>query len=190
MGTAASEAVENSRLVSVTIRRAVAGDETALSAVAGATFHLACPPHTTPESIAAFVRDVLSPDNFRAYLADPQRVLLIAEEAGVAVGYVMLVAGEPYDADVAATITLRPTVELSKIYVLESHLGRGIALALLDASVAASRELGVRGMWLGTNQLNVRAQRFYEKHGFARVGAKRFLVGDAWEDDYVFELPL
>ena len=27
----------------------------------------------------------------------------------------------------------------------------------------------------------------YEKHGFAIVGRKRFLVGDRWEHDYVLE---
>ncbi|HEU4756005.1 MAG TPA: GNAT family N-acetyltransferase, partial [Agromyces sp.] len=32
-----------------------------------------------------------------------------------------------------------------------------------------------------------RAIRFYEKHGFAIVGTKRFLVGDRWEHDYVLE---
>lgn len=177
-------------LVSVTIRRAGPGDEETLSDVASASFHLACPPHTTAAAIAMFVRDNLSPERFVEYLADPNRVLLLAEADDVAVGYVMLVGGEPYDADVAAAIKLRPTIELSKIYVLESHLGGGIALDLLEASVAEARTLGVHGMWLGTNQLNVRAQRFYEKHGFVRVGEKRFLVGDRYENDFVFELPL
>jgi RimJ/RimL family protein N-acetyltransferase len=42
-------------------------------------------------------------------------------------------------------------------------------------------------VWLGVNQLNERAQRFYAKSGFSKVGTKRFLVGDRYEDDYVFE---
>jgi RimJ/RimL family protein N-acetyltransferase len=37
---------------------------------------------------------------------------------------------------------------------------------------------------------DVRAQRFYEKSGFRRIGTKRFFVGDHWEDDFVFELVL
>jgi len=45
-------------------------------------------------------------------------------------------------------------------------------------------------MWLGVNQLNARAQRFYAKHGFERVGVKRFLVGDRFEDDFVYERAL
>ena len=37
---------------------------------------------------------------------------------------------------------------------------------------------------------NDRANRFYEKNGFVRVGTKQFLVGGKWEDDYVRELAL
>jgi ribosomal protein S18 acetylase RimI-like enzyme len=49
---------------------------------------------------------------------------------------------------------------------------------------------GAEGIWLGVNQENARAQRFYGKHGFDRVGAKRFLVGDRYEDDWVMERSL
>jgi ribosomal protein S18 acetylase RimI-like enzyme len=42
-------------------------------------------------------------------------------------------------------------------------------------------------VWLGVNQLNARANRFYEKNGFAIVGEKKFLVGGKAEDDFVRE---
>ena len=99
----------------------------------------------------------------------------------------MLVHGEPYDEQVASVVRQRPTTELSKIYVLPSAHGSGVAGDLLAAAVDAAREAGAAGMWLGTNQANVRAHRFYEKSGFERVGTRRFHVGGRWEDDYVFE---
>ena len=37
---------------------------------------------------------------------------------------------------------------------------------------------------------NERAQRFYAKSGFERVGTKRFLFGGVYEDDYVMERPV
>ena len=180
----------------VTIRPAGAGDAERLAEVAAATFALACPPHTTQESIAAFIRDVLSPERFTDYLADPTRDLFLAEEGeaedreAVAVGYAMVVTGEPSDGDVRAALALRPTSELSKIYVLPGSHGGGVARALMDASLDAARARGSRGAWLGVNQLNERAQRFYGKSGFTRVGTKRFLVGESYEDDYVFERAL
>ena len=61
---------------------------------------------------------------------------------------------------------------------------------LVEASVAAARDRGASGMWLGVNQFNPRANRFYEKSGFERVGIKKFLLGGDWEDDFVRERAL
>jgi ribosomal protein S18 acetylase RimI-like enzyme len=177
--------------VTVTIRRAAAGDEAALAAVAAATFPLACPPHTTEEAKAAFIASVLSEERFAGYLADDSRRLLLAEDAdGVVVGYTMVNLGEPADGDVAGSIRIRPSAELSKCYVLPGHQGEGVAGRLMAESVRSAADAGARGMWLGVNEENGRAQRFYGKHGFERVGAKRFLVGDRYEDDWVMERAL
>jgi len=140
--------------------------------------------------VDAFVAEHLTAQRFEQYLADPGRAVLLAEDDGVAVGYAMLVHGEPYDDAVRAVVRHRPTTELSKIYVLPNAHGGGVARELLTAAVDIAREIGAAGMWLGTNQVNVRAQRFYEKTGFERIGTKRFHVGDRWEDDFVYELVL
>ena len=177
-------------MTEVTIRRATATDADALAFVAAVTFPLACPPHTTREDAATFVIENLSAASFRAYLSDPDRVVLVAEENGQPIGYTMVVFGEPHDEDVAGALTLRPTSELSKCYVLPGHHGRGVAGRLMQVSIDAAREHGAAGMWLGVNEENERAQRFYLKSGFSKVGVKRFRVGDRWEDDFVFEQAL
>ena len=174
----------------MTVRRAEANDAGVLADVAAATFALACPPHVTPGSIATFIADVLSVECFERYLEDPQRDMFVADDQGVTAGYAMLVAGEPSDEDVQGALTLRPTAELSKIYVLPEHHGAGASRMLMDSALDAARARGVAGVWLGVNQLNERAQRFYAKSGFAKVGTKRFLVGARYEDDFVFERPL
>ncbi|QHC54749.1 GNAT family N-acetyltransferase [Rathayibacter tanaceti] len=174
----------------VTIRRAVASDAAALSSVAAVTFPLACPPHTTREAKAEFIRTVLSVERFREYLADDARVLFVAEDATGALGYTMIIRGEPADADADSTITHRPGVELSKCYALPAWHGSGVAARLMVASIDDARAGGARGMWLGVNQENERARRFYAKHGFEVVGTKRFLVGGRYEDDFVLERAL
>lgn len=143
-----------------------------------------------PAAVDLFVAEHLTPARFAEYVVDPARAVLLAEEDGKAVGYAMLVHGDPYDADARAAVRHLPTTELSKIYVLPSAHGGGVARDLLAASIEVARETGAAGIWLGTNQHNLRAQRFYEKSGFERVGTKRFWVGDHWEDDFVFELAL
>ena len=172
------------------VRPAREGDVPALAEVAAATFVLACPPSMTVDRVDAFVEDVLSPARFTDYVTDPDRHVLLAERDGVALGYAMLVAGDPQDDDVRAAVRLRPTVELSKIYVLPQAHGTGAAALLMSRALDWARDSGAAGVWLGVNQQNERAQRFYGKSGFDRVGTKRFLVGGVYEDDYVMERPL
>jgi tRNA (guanine37-N1)-methyltransferase len=176
----------------MTVRAAVPADAEALAEVAAATFALACPPSTTQAAIDSFIATTLSPEAFTRYLADPGRALLVAEqEPGAPLdGYTMLVAGEPADPDVAGAIRIRPTAELSKIYVRAGGHGRGTAGELLTRTLDVARDRGAVGVWLGTNQENVRAQRFYVKHGFAQVGTKRFRLGDRYEHDFVYERAL
>ena len=174
----------------MTIRPATPDDAAALHDVAKVTFPLACPPDTLPTSIAEFIAANLSEAAFAGYLCDPQRELFVHDDGGVFSGYTMLVYGEPGDRDVAASVTARPTVELSKVYVRPEHHGAGLASALVEASVAAAVSRGAASIWLGVNQQNVRANRFYEKSGFALVGTKKFLVGARYEDDFVRERPL
>ena len=172
------------------IRPAVPADAAALAVVAGATFKLACPPDMTDAAIASFIDEHLTEASFAGYLADPDRELLIADDDGDPVGYTMLVFGEPYADDVRAVVPERPAAELSKIYVLPDRSGSGLARELMEQSVAAARDRGAAVVWLGTNQQNQRAQRFYAKCGFAHVGTRKFWVGDHWEDDDVFALSL
>lgn len=172
----------------VVVRQARPADAVALHELAAATFPLACPPGTLRRDMDAFVATHLSREKMTGYLADPHRELLLAEVDGIAAGYTMLIFGEPADPDVSAVITVRPTVELSKLYVHTGHHGSGIAARLVEASLRRALRRGARGIWLGVNQLNERANAFYDKSGFALVGTKRFLVGTRWEDDFVREL--
>jgi len=174
-------------------RRATAADAAALHGVAAATFALACPPGTAEEDVAEFIRLHLSEGRFAQYLADLARELFVWERgdgvAGLAPldGYTMLVHEEPRDPDVASVVVARPTAELSKVYVRADAHGSGIAGRLVAATVEAARAAGAASVWLGVNQANGRANRFYEKSGFALVGTKRFLVGAEWHDDFVRE---
>tara|TARA_B100000519_G_scaffold87982_1_gene76337 strand:- start:13622 stop:14155 length:534 start_codon:yes stop_codon:yes gene_type:complete len=174
----------------VTVRPARAADAEALATLAALTFPLACPPHTTEAAKQAFIADNMSRANFETYLADDARQLFVAESGEALLGYTMLVAGEPGDPDVAAAVSARPTIELSKVYVHPDAHGGGVASELLRVSLAATEGTRARSIWLGVNQENARAQRFYGKHGFAVVGTKTFLVGDRFEEDYVMERPL
>ena len=161
-----------------------------LAAVAAHTFPLACPPSSTAENIAAFIGANLSPARFTEYLADPDRVVLAARADGRIVGYAMLIRGIADDTDVQRAVTLRPTVELSKMYVLPDAHGGGASAALMDSAVTHASAMAAKSVWLGVNQHNRRAQRFYAKHGFTVCGTRTFRVGEHIENDFVKVRPL
>jgi ribosomal protein S18 acetylase RimI-like enzyme len=169
------------------VRPAVETDADQLAEVAAQTFPLACPPSVSVGDIAACITATLSPQRFRAYLADPDRRVLAATESGRIIGYAMMVRGA--DPDVASYAEPRPAVELSKIYVLPDHHGGGAAAELMEAGITWAAEAGARTVWLGVNQNNHRAQSFYRKHGFAVVGTRTFPVGAVLENDFVMVRP-
>lgn len=175
--------------MSNTTRRCDTADADLLHELAARTFGLACPPGTLQADIDAFVARHLSRESFRSYLADPDRILLVAEEDGVPLGYSMLVGGPIADPGVAATVSAatdeKTSVELSKFYLAPDRHGSGAAATLMAATLDAAAATGAESCWLGVNQQNERAGKFYQKQGFEVIGVKRFLVGDAWHDDHV-----
>ena len=171
--------------MSVRVTTATSADLDDLADVAARTFPLACPPSASPDNVAAFIAANLTRERFADYLADADRVVLAARDDERMLGYAMLVRGVVDDADVQRAVPDRPAVELSKCYVLPDAHGAGIAAALMTATVEASADLGAVCTWLGVNQQNQRAQRFYAKHGFAVTGTKTFRLGEGVEEDYV-----
>ncbi|ORA75789.1 GNAT family N-acetyltransferase [Mycobacterium heidelbergense] len=164
------------RTRSLTVRTATTGsvDADELAAVAARTFPLACPPSAAPGNIASFIAANLSAERFAEYLADPRHAIVTAAQGGRIIGYAMIIRGADDD-----------TAELSKMYLLPDHHGAGVSTALMDLALATAEEWGVRRVWLGVNQKNQRAQRFYAKNGFTVNGTRTFQVGTGRENDYV-----
>jgi ribosomal protein S18 acetylase RimI-like enzyme len=179
------EPVAAGSLLTVRIATADSTDLAELAVVAAGTFPLACPPSVTGANIAEFVEANLSGARFAEYLSDPRRLVLTADHGDRIVGYAMLIRGVGDDPDIAQAVPVRPAAELSKMYVLPDHHGSGISTTLMDAALAAAAEWGVECVWLGVNQENLRAQRFYTKCGFTINGTRTFQLGAGLESDYV-----
>lgn len=175
--------------MSISISVASQDDAGELADVAAATFPLACPPTSAPEDVAAFITTRLSQQRFGEYLDDPNRTVFIARDEARILGYAIVIQGVSVDPDVLASVTTRPASELSKLYVLPDRHGAGIAQALMDASIKAAGDSGARCLWLGVNQKNLRAQRFYSKNGFTVAGTRTFTVGAHIESDFVMVRP-
>lgn len=194
--------------MTITISTATADDAAALAACAAVTFPLACPRDARPEDIQHHIETRLSAEQFRASIATPGQTILYLRDGSAQhgsvqngslqnsekgaepiAGYSMIVLAQPTD-DVLGALSLAPVVELSKFYVRPEYHGRGAAAALMSATLKLAAASGLPGVWLGVNQENARAIRFYSKSGFRRVGTKRFRLGDRFEDDFILEQAL
>ena len=174
----------------MTIRPAAPTEAPAVAELAAETFPMACPPDDPAQDVAAFIAAELTQARFATRLADPEQSLLVADEDGLLVGYVLLVHTPPADPEVQAAVHARPTTELSKCYVRAGHHGAGTAGLLVDAAATLAVGRGAAGLWLGVSSVNVRAQRFYAKQGFTAVGHKNFRVGSQVYRDLVLERAL
>ena len=179
-------------LVTVSVSAAHPGDAAELAALAALTFPLACPPAVSREDSAAFIAANLSEDCFRDYLADTSKRVLVVRERGHIRGYALLVFLPPADPEVRAALQAvpGPAAELSKCYVHPAAHGSGLAAALMQAARETAAAEGYRSLWLGVNDLNVRAQAFYRKNGFTEAGRRSFAVGPHIFRDFILTAPL
>lgn len=119
------------------VRRAGAADAEALARLHRLTMRVSLPYlpelHTPQEDLRYFA-DKLLPDN----------EVWLAEEGGVALGYIAFHPGW-----------------IAHLYVHPDHQGRGIGPRLMERALADSVE---RRLW--TFQRNARARTFYEARGF------------------------
>ncbi len=60
----------------------------------------------------------------------------------------------------------------------------------METAIERARARGAASIWLGVNQENARAQRFYAKMGFTRAGVKTFDLNGSVEHDYVLSRPV
>lgn len=164
------------------LRDAGPGDADALAVVGQATFLETFAGVLDGAAVVAHCRDAHAPGIYAAYLARPDAAAALAEvePGGAPVGYSLLAAPDLPVPDP------RPTdVELKRIYVLGRYHGAGVGASLLAHALATARAGARTRVLLGVYAENVRARRFYARHGFAQVGERRFRVGPRAYDDVV-----
>lgn len=162
------------------IRPASARDAGALAALAARTFRDAFEAYNTPEDMALYLASNYGPDRQAAELADPGIVTLVADASGELAAYAQLREG-PAPACVPGS---RP-IELWRFYVARAFHGRGLAQALMEATIRAASEREAGSIWLAVWERNDRALAFYRKCGFEVRGDKEFILGNDRQTDRV-----
>jgi ribosomal protein S18 acetylase RimI-like enzyme len=161
-------------------------DAAMLAELAARLFQQTFGPMNDPADMRTYVASAFSPAAQGEELADPERVVWIAEDHdGVPIGYAMLRRG-----GTAPGVDGARTAEIQRIYVDRTWHGRGVGEALMRACLDQSREWRCDVIWLGVWERNPRAIAFYEKTGFRAVGRQTFLLGRDVQYDLVMAQPL
>ena len=156
-----------------------------MAELAAATFRDAFGADNDPADLALHLARSYGVAQQAAELAHSAITTLLAFADGELAGYAQLRPGLP-----PSCVTPARPLELWRFYVARPWQGRGVAQALMAATIGAARERAGAVLWLGVWERNPRAQAFYRKSGFADVGSQVFLVGTDAQTDRVMELIL
>lgn len=173
--------------ITLKIRRGTVGDAGTLAPLAVKIFNdaFADNPLNKPEDMSVYIAEAFSLEQTRRELSDAETVFYIAEVGAEMIGYAKLQECSTEDCVADAN-----PLELGRLYVRKDFHGRGIADKLMNECFDYARRKNYRTMWLGVWEHNFRAQRFYEKLGFARVGSHVFQLGSDAQTDWVMEKKL
>ena len=170
-----------SQRAAVRIRRATVADAEALALFGARTFSEAFAADNTAEDMRLHLRSAWRPELQHAEILDETLdTLLACDERGALAGFAQVRAAQP-----PSGIATRNPVELKRFYVDKPWQGQGVARQLMDAVETQTRARDARELWLGVWERNERAQAFYRKCGFRKVGTQIFVVGTDPQTDHV-----
>lgn len=161
------------------IKVAVDADAAQLADFGARTFFESFAADNTPEDMQRHLASAFSADKQLAEIRSPDIDTLILVNAGHWAGFAQLRTGKR-----SLGVPETDSIELWRFYVDKAWHGQGIAARLMESAKQRARQRGATSMWLGVWERNARAQAFYRKHGFNKVGSQVFVVGsDPQTDD-------
>lgn len=167
----------------ITIRMATPADAEMLAELSAISFHQAFDGSSKQENVDDYVNAAFNPTQLAMELRDPQCIFMIAQSGEQSVGYFKLFAGE-VPACVSEGWGDHNAIELVRLYVRQEFIAQKIGAALMQRALDEARAKGFTTIFLGVWEHNYRAQAFYHKWGFERVGEHIFQMGDDPQTDW------
>lgn len=155
----------------VKVRAAKPEDAAAISALAQRVFAQAYGSNLSSEGLQTYLETALKSEGFAGEIAAGKAYFLLCEMGGSLAGFAKL----------EATNT---SLEIAKFYIDVPFHGSGAASALMEAGLEWAKYQGYTQVWLLVWEQNLRAVRFYQKHGFEVVGREEVWVGEVAFQDH------
>lgn len=184
-----SQSIEHLQPVEITtapiFRYTTLADTENLAELATITFHQAFDGSSKQENVDNYILSAFNLTQLAAELADTKNIYIIVEINGQAAGYLKL-----YEGDVPGCVSNPQAIELSRIYVRQEFWAQKLGAALMQRALDEAQQKGYQTIFLGVWEHNYRAQAFYHKWGFQKVGDHIFQMGDDAQTDWWMERKL
>lgn len=171
--------------IELLLRPATPADALCLGVLATQVFLDTYAPEGIRPAIANEALNAFSTHAFEQLLARPQTFIVVAEVRQHLVGFAQVSLGTPQ-----ALVMSPAPAELDRLYVQEPFTGRGVGTALIHQAEADAQQRGAHTLWLTPWVGNVRALRFYAKHGYVDLGATWFEMEQERHENRVLALRL
>ena len=169
------------------IRRATAAaDAETLAALSIETFTETFGHMYAADDLRDYLRDTYAAELYRDGLDEQGNAAwLLENDAGKATGYAYAGPAKLPHATVQAG-----DMELKRLYLLSSAQNGGWGAKLFAQAEAWMRANGPTSIWIGVWSGNEGAQRFYARHGYAKVGEYLYPVGEARDLEFILRKPI
>lgn len=169
----------------INTRLATAEDASMIAELSRRTFYDTFVQENTPENMDKFMNEQFTHEALMKEVGDPSNIFIIAESGNQTAGYARL-----RESQAPPSLDELPSIEIARIYALQTMIGRGIGNALMKRCIEIAYEMGKRVVWLGVWEKNPRAIQFYIKWGFEKFDEHDFVLGNDLQRDWLMKKKL
>ncbi|MFD1418287.1 GNAT family N-acetyltransferase [Companilactobacillus keshanensis] len=149
-----------------------------LSEISVSTFSETFSKDNSKENMKDFLENSYNVEVLRKEFTDVNSRFYFLVNDDIKIGYLKI----KLEADM---IKQNNILEIERIYLLKKYQDHGFGGSLMNYAQDTARALNRDGICLGVWENNFKAQRFYKKQGFKKIGAHDFNLGNSRQTDYI-----
>jgi ribosomal protein S18 acetylase RimI-like enzyme len=163
------------------LRKGSPGDLLLLQKIGREAFADTFSEYNTEENMREYLDKHYAMEKIAAELQDPNGEFLLVFDGKFCAGYARMRKGAtPNGVDGNA-------IEIERLYAVRNYIGKEVGKKLMEACVEYAIQGNFDIVWLGVWEKNIRAIRFYEKHGFRKFGEHVFMLGQDAQNDWLMK---
>lgn len=167
------------------IKIATITDASTISAISKQTFYEAFNAQNTKSDMDLFLANNFNKKETEQEIANTANTFYLVYTNNELCAYAKVV-----DLDNPTVLPNTNTLRISRIYVIDKFIGKGIGKTLMHLCIDKARVLNKSLVWLGVWERNIAAINFYKSFGFTQFGTEIFVLGTDSQTDWLMQKSL